>query len=361
MSMRNFLIVGVLVVLSGCGGGDPGGGGGTGTPAVPCNAGDCGKQSFRQALPSRASVNIQLKSTGSMGQGLGSKRQAVGDASAAYGELDAYVGQINGMFAAIFLDLETLAGTEPDARSDTMHEWRGAVDTLAGHEESLLIETQDEVTFTIRYAVGPDGFDVRAATPILSGKMVLAENGSQRDFELTLDLDAVTEVDASANMHGDILLRAQPFAGGLKEIWYDFRDVSIGGSVAETSITTYWVFADGSGALEYLADVPEYSAQAVTYARWGSEGGRVDEYATYQHPDLGAVEQVATSCWGGDANSTFDAFAVLDDSGLYGELDGLEADCAFGPLENHPNPRAEFGVLPAEGAWDDLQLQPLEE
>lgn len=295
-----------------------------------------------------------------MGQGLGAKRQAVGSPSQAYADLDAYVAGINGAFDDIFLDLEQLAGTEPDTQTDTLHEWRGPHDGLAGHDAALLVETQDELTFTLRYAIGPTGFDAQSATPVVSGQMILAQDGSLQDFELVIDLDAVTAVDAAANASGDIVLRAQPLAGGQRELWYDFRDVSIGGSAPTSSITTYWSFSEGSAALEYVAAQQETGISAVAYARWAAVGGRVDAHAAYTHASLGPVEEVGTSCWDGSANSAFDANAIIDESGLYGAVDGVEGDCAFGPLDDHPNPRGEFDALPAEGEWDDLELQPIE-
>jgi hypothetical protein len=35
---------------------------------------------------------------------------------------------------------------------------------------------------------------------------------------------------------------------------------------------------------------------------------------------------------------------------------GPTADCAFGPVDGHPDPGADFDDLPDEGEWDDLDL-----
>jgi hypothetical protein len=146
-----------------------------------------------------------------------------------------------------------------------------------------------------------------------------------------------------------------PFDGGDHEIWYDFAQFADGDEPLEDSITTYWTFDDGSGALEYLADFDD--AEVTVYVRWGDDGGRYDHHALYEDPDLGLVDDIATNCWAADGAELFDAWAVIDQALDYeGEIDGDEADCAFGPVADHPDPGADFDDLPEEGEWDDLEL-----
>ena len=217
----------------------------------------------------------------------------------------------------------------------------------------LELHTSDETAFTLAYSEGAAGFDPGTVTPILGGQISTSADGLAK-FALDFDLDANSEA-TGASERGLIKIAGHPFHGGEREILFDLEAVSIDGSPAETSITTYWRFDDGSDGLEYLADVE--GEQATVYARWNDDGvGRYDHHVAFTDEDLGPVDEVATACWSDGGAEVFDAYAMFDDSGIYGQLDGSEADCHYGPLDSHPNPGPEFANLPAEGDWASLEL-----
>jgi len=181
------------------------------------------------------------------------------------------------------------------------------------------------------------------------------DGDEQADFDLTIDLDALDEVLAE-DISGDIVIAEMPFPGGEREVWYDFHQVDLGDGDIENSRTTYWELDDDdSAALEFVADWDDQIATA--FARWDDDGGRYDHHTAYVDDQLGQVDEIATSCWTAGGAEVFDGWAVIDDAGeYYGEIDGDEAECDFGPVADHPDPGDEFDDLPGEGEWDDLEL-----
>ncbi len=347
----------LMVGMGACGGGE------SGVPPVdppiPCPSGNCGNESFRRAIPSQDTVRIRFGAQGRRAPGAAGHEPGGGTAlealSPAYDSVDAYVGDINGDIDDIFAGLEELAQATPEIAEDTLHQWRVVDDLDPTLDEVLTVASDDGVTYTLDYAVGPTGFDPANAAPILYGT-VHVSGDEKEDFDVTIDLDALTAIVPEADATGDIDIRMQPFAGGFREIWYDLDAVSVGGDPLETSITTYWIFDDGSGALEYLADFD--GAEATVYARWSDAGGRYDHHAWYQDPELGPVDEIMTDCWDPLGGQTFSAWAAIDASATwYGAIDGDELDCVYGPVEDHPDPGADFDDLPAEGEWDDVAFE----
>jgi hypothetical protein len=345
----SMLSVSLVPVFAACGGG---GGDDDGPDPLPtCPSGNCGKETFRRAVPRSAAVRIN-------GPGQASARNAslylLETPSSALVEVEEHVAEIDGLVDDIFGDLEEVAGTTPEIESDTEHLWRIPEAEVGDSDELLYVTTTDEATFQIEYLVGPDGFGPDDAEPIIYGTVVI-DGDQQADFDLTIDLDALDEVFGEG-MSGDIVIAEMPFDGGERELWYDFHEVDFGDGDVENSRTTYWEFDDeGSGALEFVAD---WDGQIATaFARWDDDGGRYDHHTAYEDETLGLVDEIATSCWTVGGAEVFDGWALIDQKGsYYGELDGEEGSCEFGPVADHPDPGEEFDDLPGEGEWDDLEL-----
>ena len=327
----------------------------------PCPSGDCGKETFRRAVPTRAQVRIQhptgararrashtsapIKNPGQL---------ALEPFSPALAAVDDEIVEIDAVVDEVFAELEATASTEPEIQTDTEHQWRVANPELSGHDDVLRITSTDEKTFAVEYFIVPTGASPESATPIVSGE-VIAGDGDQRNFLLDVDLAAYSDVDPAYAATGVITIAVMPLAGGIDETWFDFEAVSFDGGPVETSRTTAWEYGDSDGALEYVADID--GAQATAYARWDARGGRYDHHAEFVDPDLGLVDEIVTNCWEPSGAETFDAFAYIDQNlDFYGELDGDEAACAFGPVEDHPSPAEDFENLPGDGEWQTLEL-----
>lgn len=339
---------------------------GPGNPLPDCKTASCGKEPFRRAVPTRSEVRIghptgssRARAARIAGAGkveLGKARVAALDAiSPALLAIDQEITDIDTVVDEIFAELEASATTTPEIEADTEHQWRVADPELPGHDDVLRITTTDGVRYAVDYFIVSTGADPDATdVPVVSGEVRLGDD-DVLDFELEVDLDAFAAVDPSYPGRGAIVVAAMPLAGGLSEHWFDFHAVSFGGSDTRTSRTTAWAFAEDSAAIELVADFG--GAQATVYARWDAGGGRYDHHVEYVDPDVGLVDEIATNCWSASGREDFDAWAVIDQAlNYYGELDGDEAACQFGPVEDHPNPTAEFDNLPEDGEWQLLEL-----
>ena len=331
----------------------------------PCPSGNCGQESFRRAVPTRGDVRVQHPTGGrARSAKVGSERPPIKNPgqlhldalSPALVAVDDEITEIDLFVDEVFTELEASSSTPPEVESDTEHVWRAPNADLAGHEDVLRVTTADGATFQIDYAIVPAGGDPETVTPVVSGEVRLADDDDVLDFDLDVDLGAYTELDPSFQATGIIRIAAMPPAnGGLSEHWFDFEGVSFDGGPVETSLTTAWAYGDGDGALEYVADID--GAQTTVYARWDARGGRYDHHSEYVDPDFGLIDEIVTNCWDVSGGETFDAFAVIDQNlDYYGELDGAESSCAFGPVEDHPDPGADFENLPADGEWEKLEL-----
>lgn len=327
-----------------------------------CRTGNCGKSSFRAAVPTRAELRIasptgkarMRRATAATVPPIGHSRHVALEAvSPALLMVDEQVVEINTVIDSVFGDLEAAAGTTPEVESDTEHQWRTADSDVPGHDNVLRITSSDGVRFEVDYFFVPTG-GALAGEPLVSGE-VIARADDDLEFELEIDLDAAADANAAFDGQGQIVIAAKPLAGGEAELWYDYHAVSIEGSAVETSRTTSWSWAPDSGALEFLADIE--GVEATIYARWDSDGGRYDHHLSWNDPDVGLVDEIATNCWSPSGAEDFDAWAVIDqDLNYYGELDGDEADCDFGPAADHPMPGADFDDLPEDGEWELLEL-----
>jgi hypothetical protein len=362
-----FTLALALTSLAACGTESPSGGGGNQLP--DCKSGNCGQEKFRRAVPTRGEVRIGHPTGRAAAKRIASKkagqiRQApVGRArpaalepvSPALLEVDDQVAEIDDVVDELFAELEGAAGTTPEVESDTEHRWRSPDPELAGRDDVLEVTTANGVDFDVAFYIVPTGAGTDGATPVIHGEVKLADDDDVLDFNLDIDLDAYGDADAAFDGTGLIVVAAMPLAGGLAEHWFDYHDVSFGNAPAETSRTTAWAFEEDSGALEYVADFD--GNDATIYARWDASGGRYDHHTTFTDPDVGLVDEIATNCWGASGGETFDAWAVIDqDLNFYGELDGEESSCSFGPAEDHPSPGADFADLPERGEWETLEL-----
>jgi hypothetical protein len=362
------LITSALVVtalfLPACGGDSPSPKSGNQLP--DCPSGNCGKETFRRAVPTRSEVKVD-RPTGRAAQKIARKKganqappaghtrtAALEPVSPALISVDEQVGEIDAVVEEIFAELESVAGTTPEVETDTEHRWRTANPDLAGFDDVLEIKTADGATFDVAYYIVPEGEDVTGVAPVIHGDVRLSDD-DDLDFELDIELDAYADLDPSFGGQGLIVVAAMPLEGGLSEHWFDYHDVSFGDGSVETSRTTAWAFGEDSGALEYVA---EYDGHPVTiYARWDETGGRYDHHAQFTDAEAGVVDEVATNCWDASGAEEFDAWAIIDKSdAFYGELDGEEGSCSFGPVQDHPNPGADFDELPESGAWEALEL-----
>ena len=340
----SFLLLASLAAA--CGGGD----GGDDGNDLPCPSGNCGQESFRRAVPTADRLRIKSP-TGSPGKPGGVlPLDPVSDKLIA---VDGEVDDINLVIDDIFADLDDAASTTPEIESDAEHQWRYELVDAPGLDEVVRITTEDGVTFHIEDYIGAAGFDPATVAPVLSGDVVVDED-SAGDFALTIDLDAYAAATGEV-MQGDIVIALMPLDGGLDEVWFDYNEVSVDGGEVETSRTTAWVWDEASVGLEYLADV---DGNFVTvYARWDDLGGRYDHHVAYEDPAAGPLDEIATNCWTESGAETFDAWAVINSVGdYYGELDGDEASCDFGPVADHPTPGEDFDDLPADGEWTLLEL-----
>lgn len=358
--MRFLLTSLSLLVALGCGSS----GGGSTDPGVrppggsdlPCRAAQCGDARVRNAIPTRDLVRIDFG-------GAAGTPGALADYSPFYEETELYVDNINDIIDEIFSDLEFAAGEEPTVEGSE-HIWRaseGDVDVV------LDIEEVSATTFHLSYYEGAPGFEPDTTMPIVDGEVTLDGDDAVQSFELFVDLDVLSAADPSVVATGDMYLAAAPFAGGIAEVIFDLREVSWEGDAAESSQTTYWVFGVDDHALEYLADIEglDGDVELTAFVRWDDEGGRWDSHALYDHGELGLVDYITTNCWDFSAAELFHGEAWIQDATLdfYGELDGSEANCHFGPVSGHPNPSADFDDLPGEGEWqaiDFLGCDPLD-
>lgn len=369
MSVRSLFTFGMLMAALGCGGDDrpepgPGPGPGPRQPTeLPCRAASCGDASFRHAIPSRGLIRIDLGSGSTSmpivaGEVAGSRQPLLEFSPYLQATLD-HIDDINEMVDAVFEDLEYAAGGEPDEQTDVEHLWRD-VDEDSGVDVVLDLESADGVQFALAYYEGPTGFEPLPEDAIVSGTITLGADETIDAFDLEIDLDALSAADPTVDATGAVILAAHSL-GETLEVLYDFDNVSIGGEPAESSETTYWVFGEESYGLEFVG-IDETAATASVYVRWDEEGGRWDSHDAYDDADLGAVDEFATNCWGADGIAVFDGIAVIDGEGnFYGELEGLEEDCDFSPLADHPAPGPEFDGLPQEGTWDEIDFLASEE
>jgi hypothetical protein len=358
-----------LSLLVACGTESPPGGG---NQLPECKTGNCGQEKFRRAVPTRAEVKIGHPTGRSSAKRIAHKKSLSGapaghlrhkqgkialePVSPALLSVDDQVAEIDDMVDELFAELEGAAGTTPETESDTEHLWRSPDPELPGQDDILHITTTDGVSFDIAYYIVPTGDSIDGAEPVIHGDVTLAED-DHLDFGLDIELDAYAAIDPAFDGSGLIVVAAMPLEGGLSEHWFDYHDVTFGDGTAETSRTTAWAYGEDSGALEYVADFGD-GLPATVYSRWDETGGRYDHHTTFSDPDVGLVDEIATNCWGPTGGEEFDAWAIIDqDLNFYGELDGDEGACVFGPVADHPNPGTDFDDLPAEGEWTTLELQ----
>jgi hypothetical protein len=317
-------------------------------------------------VPTKKSVSIDFARTSNASANgpvdvseFGSSVRALETVSPIYQALALYVDDITTEIAEIFDDLQDVATIPPEVEETTLHRWRKPDAEEANLDRVLVLQSPDEREFELVYYLGTTGFDPTEADAVLTGTVYLDANGNKETFDLDVNLDALSTILDDFTATGAIQISAMPFDGGAREIWYDFDAVAFDGDAPETSLTTYWIFEEGSGALEYLSSIND--EEATVFARWDEGGGRYDHHVQYNFDELGFVDDIATNCWNANAAETFDAWAVIDDDlNYYGEIDGFEDDCRFGPVDGHPNPGQDFDNLPAEGEWDDLELGELD-
>jgi hypothetical protein len=335
----------VLLAIAACGGDS----GGDSNPLPACPSGNCGQEQYRRAVPRKDGVRIPSP------RNANARAKPLDAQSDALLVIDGHVMEIDEVVDAVFSDIEGAAGTTPEIESDTEHQWRNADPDLAGQEDVLRITSADGNQFDIEFLIGDVGFDAATATPVVSGTMVVDDDDGT--FELTLHLDALADVSGE-DMAGEIVIAEMPFEAGDREVWYDFHAVDFGDGDVQDSRTTYWEFDESSHALEFVADWQD--EVATVYARWDDEGGRYDHHTAFVDEELGQVDAIATNCWSDGGAEVFDAWAIIDEDEFYGELDGSEDACEFGPVEDHPDPGTDFDDLPADGEWDLLDLLPFE-
>ena len=334
----------LILLVAACGGG-----GGGSDPDIPCPSGNCGQESFRRAVPTASRLKIK-DPTGAPAKRIGANLDALSDALIA---VDDEVDDINSVIDDVFADLDDAVSTAPEIESETEHQWRFALVDEPGLDEIVRITTADGTVFEVEDFIGPAGFEPGDVAPVLHGEVDTDGDGAT-GFDLTVDLDAWAAVTGDV-AQGEIVIALMPLAGGEDEIRFDYHEVSIDGEPVETSRTTAWVWDETSIGLEYVADLD--GALMTVYARWDDGGGRYDHHVAWDDPEAGPVEEIATNCWAAGGSEDFDAFAVIDSAGAYyGEIDGDEASCQFGPVADHPTPGEDFDDLPADGEWDDLAL-----
>ncbi len=367
-TLRNPLLLPSILLALGCG--SEGGGGDTSTidPEIPCREANCGESRFRSAVPARDSVRIQFgsqarvapSSESSLAPNIGRAQRALESTSPALLDTDEYVAEINGLVDGLFDNFEDLAGSAPEEESELLHVWRRESPEDASLDELLIVTAIDDETFSVELRTGDTGLGVDDGVALVYGEVVLDDEERKTDFSLTIDLDAFSEVVPSAGITGDILLSGMPLDGGLREVWYDYHDVGPVDGETESRRTTYWIFAPDDGALEFLSDI--HNEEATAFVRWDAGGGRYDHHVAWNQGKLGFVDEIVTNCWDASGAELFDGYAMIaDDGSYYGELDGEEGDCEFGPVDGHPDPSEEFADLPGDGEWQDLEFESVEE
>lgn len=362
---KNYLLA-ALFALSACSGGGSDSKVPTQSvdPEIACPSGDCGQARFRRVVPSRQTVKIDFSlggdpntppEVGATEASVGRTRLALEAVSPVFVDTRDYIDGINELVDEIFAGFEELAATTPEEQSDSVHRWRQESKDDPSLDELLVVTSIDGTSYTVELLVGPKGVSTEDASVLISGEVTLDENGEKTDFELVLDLDAVANVLDDFGATGKILLSAKPFDGGIREVWYDYQNVAFDGQEPETSRTTYWIFGQNDGALEFLSDVRDESA--TIFVRWNDTGGRYDLHVAWTDDEVGPVNELRTNCWGPAGNEVFTGFAIIDQElAYYGKIDGAESGCAFGPVDGHPTPKDDFGDLPGKGEWDGLEF-----
>lgn len=334
---------------------------------IPCQAANCGKDSFRSAIPSRSLVSIDFEKVSRniapkalaerrIRPGAGKNQRALAEFSPYYEFLVSQVDEINLTIDDVFTEIEALAATEPEIADDDLHRWR-IIDPVDDRFDVVLtMTTSNDIDFTLDYAIVPADLEPAVADTILYGDVKLAADLSRTDFTLIMDFDIATDITPSLELTGELQISAMPFADGVNEIWYDFKDFGVVGGTPVTSLTTYWLFNDdlGSGALEYLDDF--HDDQATIYARWDDLGGRLDYHLVFEDATYGLLDEISTGCWDKAIAETFYGWALIDqDLDYFMEIEGTEDACDFGVLDGHPDPGPELRNLPADGEWATLE------
>ena len=334
---------------------------------IPCQVDNCGKDTFRSAIPGRSAVAIDFKKVSRnlapkaevekrLRPGAGKDRRVLADFSPYYEFLAVHIDEINLTIDDVFSQIELVAGTEPEIAQDDLHRWRVIDPEDENFDIVLTMTTTNDVDFDLEYAIVPANVEPEVIDTILYGNVKLAEDFSRTDFTLIMDFDIATDITPSLELTGELHISAMPFADGSDEIWYDFKEFGTVGGPLISSLTTYWLFDDdlGSGALEYLDSF--HDEEATIYARWDDLGGRLDYHLFFTDQTYGDLDEIATGCWNDTIAETFNAFALLDQAlNYYVEIDGAEADCDFGVLDGHPDPGVELQNLPADGEWATLE------
>ncbi len=329
------------------------------TDPIPCRADNCGKDNFRSAIPSRQAVLIDLET--SQAANLTSHKTAIGSIQRQLQSVAPYylflatqVDEINDTVDDIFTEIELVAATEPEIADDDIHRWRVIDPDDEDFDIVLTLTTDDDVNFTLDYAIVPAGLEPAISDILLYGDVTLDDSGLREDFALVLDFDIATGITPSIELTGALTISSMPFPDGVAEIWYDYTDFGELGGETFSSLTTYWLFEEGSGALEYIDTF--HDEAATIYARWDDLGGRLDYHLGFTDDIYGPLDEISTGCWDVNTAEVFYAWALIDSADNYTvELDGFEEDCDFGVLSDHPNPNQVLvDNLPGDGEWDDL-------
>jgi hypothetical protein len=309
-----------------------------------CTSGACGDARTRLAIPTPGLARIGFPASKDRSHA-SLKLEAI---SPAYADTADYVAHINETTDELLDEIAEVADGAPEREDDGLAIWRKPDAELDGFDAVVVVATDDEESYDVQFLLGPTGFDPADGAVYLEGAVQLGADDAIDAYELVLDFDEIAEQDDDAT--GTLTIAGHPFDGGDREVWFDFEDFAAGpDDEPYTSRTTYWIFGEDDGGLEYEDD--EY----VAYARWGSDGGRYDHHAVYVDEVWGDVEEIATDCWDPDLAQTFDAVAWFTDEDAYGELDGEETDCVFGPAQDHPDPSSSFADLPGDGEWAEIE------
>ena len=336
----------VLLLIS-CGGSTSQRESSRGGDSLPCRSDSCGEARFRNAVPTRSVVRIDFGSHAQKGDDVGRRTDALRDISPYYELTENYVDEINRVVDAVFDSLEFAAGGTPIEEEDS-HVWREARD---GMDVVLDIEEIEVGHYSLQYYEGPANFEVSGAFSLIEGMVSLNEDDTLSKFELQIQLEHLYD----SNSSGQLLIAASSFSSGEFEVVFDLIDASFEGESPQTSQTTYWIFGDNDYALEYLGEFE--GEQSTVYVRWDEIGGRFDSHVAYEDEELGYVDYIITNCWDHGASELFLGEALIDQAfDFYGELDGHEEDCHFGPLADHPHPGSDFENLPREGEWQTIDF-----
>lgn len=307
----------VALMLAACGGG-----GGPSGAAL-------GDDAFRAAIPARGDVTIDFHPAG---VGVPEERAEVIDF------IEDHVRDLDEALE-VFQGLRDLARGVPEVATPAMRRWREPI----GEEIEAVIEVRgDGEVFVVEVFVGYDGFDPLTQQAVIGGTATVRD-GAIDELAMGLFFDRSSLLDRDDEFDGELHVTMTPFGDG-RELRYDLVAFAIDDEPPRTETTTYWDF----GALE-LTTPADGGVPVPIYARWSTAGGRVDFQGSFD----GGIA-VATVCWNADGAAVFEAYAIIDDGGAEGLLTGSEASCAFGPLDDHPDPGDDFDEVPAEGDWDDL-------